>query len=182
MEGSALRPPERFETRRLTLRPPVTKDAKSIYDNYATDRLVTRYLHWHPHETISETKNFIKRCKNVWLAGTAFPWMLCLKENAEIIGMVELRIDDHRADLRYVLAHPYWEQGYATEAAKMIVDWALAQPPICRVWAVCDVDNLPSVRVLEKIGMQREGILRRWLFHPNIDKAPRDCYVYSIIK
>ncbi|MBN2046144.1 MAG: GNAT family N-acetyltransferase [Anaerolineales bacterium] len=177
-----MRPPERFETSRLTLRPPEIEDADSIYKNYAADRLVTRYLHWQPHETIADTKNFLKRCKNVWLAGTAFPWVLCLKENEEVIGMVELRINNHRADLGYVLARHYWEQGYATEAAKLIVEWAIAQPPIYRVWAVCDVDNLPSARVLEKIGMQREGTLRRWLFHPNIDKAPRDCYVYSITK
>jgi len=177
-----LKPPERVETSRLTLRPPVPEDAEAIYHNYATDRLVTRYLHWQPHETITETKAFIKRCKNVWIAGTAFPWVLCLKETGEVIGMIELRIEDHRADLGYVLARDYWEKGFATEAAKLIVEWAIAQPTIYRVWAVCDVDNHPSARVLEKIGMQREGILHRWLFHPNVDKAPRDCYVYSITK
>ncbi len=177
-----MKPPERFETSRLTLRPPESEDAESIFRNYAADRLVTRYLTWPPHETISDTHKFIKRCENVWLAGTAFPWVLCLKESKEVIGMIEVKITDHRADLGYVLARDFWEKGYATEAAKLIVEWAMAQPRIYRVGAVCDLDNHPSAHVLEKIGMHREGILRRWLFHPNVDKKPRDCYVYSIVK
>ena len=177
-----MKPPERFETSRLTLRAPVIEDADSIFNNYAADRLVTRYLTWPPHETIKNTHKFITRYENVWLAGTAFPWVLCLKETEEIIGMIELRIEGHRADLGYVLAQDYWEQGFATEAAKLVVEWAMAQPGIYRVWAVCDVDNHPSASVLEKLGMHREGILRRWLFHPNVDKKPRDCYVYSMVK
>lgn len=160
----------------------MTEDAEPIFNSYATDRLVTRYLTWPPHETIKDTHKFIKRCTNVWLAGTAYPWVLCLKDSGEIIGMIELHLESHRADIGYVLAQDYWEQGYATEAGKLIVEWAIAQPAIYRVWAVCDVDNHPSARVLEKIGMQREGILHRWLFHPNVDKKPRDCYVYSMVK
>ena len=177
-----MKPPERYETNRLTLRPPKPEDAESIFQNYAKDRLVTRFLTWEHHETISDTHKFIKRCRQVWLAGTAFPWVLCLKETGEVIGMIELKISGHRAELGYVLARDYWEKGLATEAASLIVDWAIAQPSIFRVWAVCDVDNLGSARALEKARMRREGILRRWLFHPNLDREPRDCYAYSVTK
>ncbi len=177
-----MKPPEIFETHRLSLRPPQMKDAEAVFQNYARDKLVTRYLHWNPHETIEQTKTFLKRCVHVWQAGTAFPWVMTLKDTSEVIGMIELRIEEHRADLGYVLAREYWEQGLATEAAKLVIDWAIAQPGIFRVWAVCDVDNHGSARVLEKAGMEREGILRRWLYHPNVDKEPRDCYSYSIVK
>ena len=177
-----MKPPEKFETQRMTLRPPALKDAEAIFNNYAKDRLVTRYLHWETHESIEQTRKFIRRCISVWQAGTAFPWALCLKDTGEIVGMIELRIEEHRADLGYVLSREFWEQGYATEAAQLVVEWAIAQPEIFRVWAVCDVDNHASARVLEKIGMQREGVLRRWLYHPNVDKHPRDCYAYSIVK
>jgi len=175
-------PPENFNTQRLILRTPTLQDAAQIFQNYANDKLVTRYLHWQPHASIEMTRNFLKRCINVWKAGTAFPWVITLKDSLQVIGMIELRIDEHRADLGYVLARDYWEQGYASEAAQLVADWAIAQPSIYRVWAVCDVDNHASARVLEKIGMQREGMLRRWLFHPNIDKEPRDCFVYALIK
>ena len=68
------------------------------------------------------------------------------------------------------------------DAANAVVEWALAQPEIYRVWAVCDVDNLASARVLEKIGMQCEGLLRRYILHPNISEAPRDCWCYAKVK
>jgi len=72
--------------------------------------------------------------------------------------------------------------GYMTEAVAGIIDWALKQESVYRVWAVCDVENLASAQVLEKAGMQREGILRRWTMHPNRSDEPRDCYCCAITK
>ena len=69
-----------------------------------------------------------------------------------------------------------------TEAARVIVDWVLKQEGIYRVWAFCDVENLASARVLEKVGMQKEGVLRRWMIHPNVSDEPRDCYCYAITR
>jgi hypothetical protein len=53
---------------------------------------------------------------------------------------------------------------------------------IYRIWAVCDAGNIASARLLERVGMQAEGTLRRWLVHPNISESPRDCLCYSIVK
>jgi RimJ/RimL family protein N-acetyltransferase len=96
--------------------------------------------------------------------------------------MIEMRIDRFRADFGYAIAKPYWGNGYTTEAAKIIIQWALKQESIYRVWAICDVENLASARVMEKAGMQKEGILRRFTIHPNISAEPRDCYCYAIVK
>jgi len=50
------------------------------------------------------------------------------------------------------------------------------------VQAFCDVDNLGSARVMENAGMQREGLLRRYVLHPNISDVPRDVYLYAVVK
>jgi [ribosomal protein S5]-alanine N-acetyltransferase len=50
------------------------------------------------------------------------------------------------------------------------------------VWAVCDVDNTASARVMEKIGMLREGLMRRDVLHLNLSSEPRDCWVYAKVK
>jgi len=63
-----------------------------------------------------------------------------------------------------------------------VSDYVLAQPAMYRVWAVCDVDNTASARVMEKIGMMREGLMRRGVLHPNISSEPRDCWVYAKVK
>jgi RimJ/RimL family protein N-acetyltransferase len=96
--------------------------------------------------------------------------------------MLELRLSGHRAELGYVLARDWWGRGFMTEAARAAVEWALGQPGIVRVWAVTDVDNHGSARVLEKIGMQREGLLRRWIVHPNLSPEPRDCWCFGRVR
>jgi [ribosomal protein S5]-alanine N-acetyltransferase len=69
-----------------------------------------------------------------------------------------------------------------SEAASAVVEWGLALPSVFRVWAVTDVDNQASARVLEKIGMQREGLLRRWMVHPNLSPEPRDCWCFARVR
>ena len=69
-----------------------------------------------------------------------------------------------------------------TEAVCAVADWALAQADIHRVWAVCDIENRASARVLEKAGMTREGVLRGWSLHPNAGGTPRDCWCYARVK
>ena len=59
------------------------------------------------------------------------------------------------------------------------MDYAFENPCMYRVWAVCDVDNVASARVLEKAGMSFEGILRRYQIHPNIGPEPRDARCYA---
>jgi RimJ/RimL family protein N-acetyltransferase len=69
-----------------------------------------------------------------------------------------------------------------SEAVTAIVAWALARPGIHRVWATCDIENEAPARLLERVGMQREGVRRRWQIHPNLAATPRDCYCYAIVK
>ena len=89
--------------------------------------------------------------------------------------MVGIGICGHRIDLGYGLARHSWGKGYMLEAVGAIVDRAWQQSAIYRVWAPCDVGNVASARALENVGMQREGVLRRWIVHPDIGDEPRDC-------
>ena len=177
-----MKPPERLETPRLLLRLPTLDDAEPIFQKYAQDPEVSKYLFWRPHENIGTTREFMRRCIQCWKDETAFPWVITRKSDHVLLGMIEMRIDRFRADFGYGIARQYWGNGYTTEAAKVVIAWALKQESIYRVWAICDVENLASARVMEKAGMQKEGILRRFVIHPNISSKPRDCYCYSIVK
>ena len=179
---SSLRPPEVFETPRLILRVPRMDDAGTIFEEYAQDEEVTRYLIWRPHKSIDDTRTFLNHAYERWQKGTEYTWAMTLKGKDALIGTIALRINIPKADFGYALARKYWNQGYMTEAAKAVVDWAFAQSEIFRVWAICDVDNIASARVFEKLDFQKEGILRRWLAHTNISNEPRDCFCYSKVK
>jgi ribosomal-protein-alanine N-acetyltransferase len=175
-------PPRLIQTPRLIMRAAKVKDAPPIFERYNQDVEVARYLTWQPVHAIDETITFLRRCEARWQSGEAFSWVLTPKQGGGPIGMVELRVSGHGVELAYVLARAYWNYGYMTEAARAIIDWALEQSSIYRVWAMCDVENAASIRVLEKLGMLREGILRRFVIHPNMSSEPRDCYCYSIVK
>jgi len=69
-----------------------------------------------------------------------------------------------------------------SEAVEELIRWGLESAEIYRIWAVCDVENTASARLLERVGMELEGTLRRWLVHPNVSDSPRDCLCYSIVK
>jgi len=177
-----IHPPEGIETARLRLRPMVAGDAQAVFETYAQDEQVTRFLTWQPHTAIDETRRYLQACEIAWREGTAFPWALLRKSDDKLIGSVELRIDQHKAEIGYVLARPFWGQGYASEAARVLVDWAYAHPAIYRVWASCDAENMASARVLEKAGLVFEGCLQRWVRRPGQDGLPRDVLVYAKVK
>jgi [ribosomal protein S5]-alanine N-acetyltransferase len=176
-----MRPPELIETERLILRKPRPEDAEAVFAGYAQDAEVTRYLTWPPHTQIAQTQTFIESCIANWDRGEQFEWIITRRGEDVALGMISLRTQTYKADLGYVLARAYWGQGLVTEAARAIVDWALAQPEIFRVWAVCDVRNPASAKVMEKCGMSYEGTLKRWLRRPSCD-VPADCLCYAVVK
>ena len=179
---SSFSPPLELETERLLLRRPLEGDAGSIFERYAQDPEVTRFLIWKPHCAVTETHEFIERCERVWTEGTAFPWVIVRKSDDLLLGMIELRPEGHKAEFGYVLARDVWGNGYMTEAVKAVVAWALAQAQIWRVWAYCQVQNSASARVLEKAGLEREGVLKRWGVFPGLGPEPQDCYCYGMVR
>ncbi len=174
--------PEQITTERLVLRMPRMEDAIAIFESWAQDPEVTRYLTWRPHERIEQTEIFVQSCLHVWETKTRFPYMITRKDSGEVIGMIDPRIEGPKVGIGYGLARAYWGKGYVPEATRAIIDWAFQQPTIYRVYATTEVDNIASRRVLEKVGMQCEGILRKYIIHPNISEIPRDSYMYAIVK
>ena len=71
--------PERIETERLVLRVPRVDDASAVFAGWAQDKEVTRYLTWHPHQRIEQTKQFVQSCLTAWEQETRFPYMITLK-------------------------------------------------------------------------------------------------------
>lgn len=164
------------------LRPPTSDDAEAIFRNYSSDPDVTKYLSWPRHTEVTQTKEFLATCPKGWESGEDFTWAICPKGSGECVGMIGLRMRGVTADVGYVLSKRYWGKGIMSEALARIVDWAIAQDGVVRVWAECHVDNAASARIMEKAGMQREGRLREHAVFPNLKGEPEDCYVYARVK
>lgn len=177
-----MKPPEIIETERLILRKPRTEDAPAIFAGWVQDPEVTHFLTWRPHKNIGQTEFMQKNAIASWHGDVRFPFMITLKENNDVIGMIDPRIEGLKIGIGYVMNRAYQCKGYMTEATRAIINWAFQQPSIYRVYATTDVDNIASQRVMEKAGMIREGLLRKYIVHPNISNGPRDSYIYAIVK
>jgi RimJ/RimL family protein N-acetyltransferase len=134
---------------------------------------------WVPHQVTKTVADFLQALLQRQRDGAEYAWVIEEQTRARPIGMISACIREHKAEIGYVLARRCWGLGYMTQAVSVVTDWLLAQPEIYRVSAVCDTENPGSARVLEKSGFEREGMLRRWIIHPNCPGGPRDCYMYG---
>jgi ribosomal-protein-alanine N-acetyltransferase len=171
--------PETLRTERLVLRLPAMADARAIFDGYAQDAEVSRYLIWRPHASIAETRAFLRTCVGSRQTAAKRTWTITSAGDGGLLGMIDARLHGFHAEIGYALKRSAWGRGLMTEASRAVVEAVLHVPGMFRVAALCDVDNVASARVLEKVGMLREGILRRRIIHPNLSPEPRDVYCYA---
>jgi RimJ/RimL family protein N-acetyltransferase len=179
-----VRPPEIFTTERLVARPPRAEDAAAVFAAYGSDPEVTRFLSWRYYTEMEPLRDFLRGLVHTWETGEGvhYGWLLCLRDTDTPIGSIAVNLDPHGAMLGYVLGRAHWGQGLMTEAVRYVAAWALAQPSLFRVWAFCDAENAASARVMEKVGLVREGVLRHWHVCPTIGPDPRDCLVYAKVR
>ena len=169
-----------LETPRLRLRPPTQGDAEAVFRGWASDPQVVRYLGWQAPSAVNDTRAYLASAERAWVDRSGhLPWVLTLKADPTPIGMIGVTVEPPRVMVGFVLARAHWNRGFMTEALRRIVELALAQPRIYRVWGMCDVDNGASARVMEKAGMSFEGVLRRFGIHPNVSTTPRDVRLYA---
>jgi [ribosomal protein S5]-alanine N-acetyltransferase len=173
--------PETFELARLRLRRPKLSDADALFA-IGCDPEVARYADWPLSTERGPGLERLRQRAELWESGAEYYWVITLAHDDRAIGAVSTRVARHAADVGYLLDRRHWGNGYATEAARAIVDWALSTPSIERVWATCDTENVASARVLEKAGMKREGTLRRAIVRPNLSNEPRDAFIYARVR
>ena len=174
-----MKAPGILHTERLVLRRASVDDAEAAF-RYASDPEVTTYLSFTPSESIEPVVEFLLQAEQAWQAGTAYTLAITTKVNDDIVGMIDFEVTDRGVVLGYALERSAWGLGYMTEAVRAVIDWAFTSDDVYRVWTYVGVANLASQRVLEKVGMIKEGMLHRWLAMPNVEATPQDAYVYAI--
>jgi RimJ/RimL family protein N-acetyltransferase len=174
---------DHLETLRLTLRKPRIEDAAVMFAAWTQDPAVTRYLTWRPHEDVRRTESFIIGAIEAWSADERAVYVITTHERDVPIGLLEVRFESSfAASIGYVLQRSAWNRGFMTEVCTAVIDSLFTVSQIWRVWAYCDVENGASARVLERSGMQHEGVLRRAMLHPNLGEVPRDVHIYARVR
>lgn len=171
-----------YETERLIIRPFVENDAKSVFENWASDDEVTKYLTWSSHQNVEASLGYVRYCIQQYFNPSYYQWGIELKSTHELIGNISVVscIEELECmELGWVIGKKYWGNGYMPEAAKKVLDVLFDEVGANCVYAGHDVNNPKSGRVMQKIGMKYEGILRQ--FGKN-NQGIVDCARYSMIK
>ena len=164
-----MKAPETIRTERLLLRKPASDDAEDIFERYARDAEVTRYLAWPIHTSLDDTRAFLEFSDAEWDRWPAGPYLICAPADGRLLGSTGLAFEaPFRASTGYVLAKDAWGQGYATEALLAMRQTA-ADLGVKRLHAMCHPGHQPSRHVLEKGGFECEGTLRRFAEFPNLN-------------
>jgi ribosomal-protein-alanine N-acetyltransferase len=171
---------ETIYTARLLLRRPTAGDAEAIFECYASDPVVARYLSWPMHRTVDDTRAFLAWSDTVWEKWPTGPLLALSRDYGRLLGGTGLSFRSAtEAVTGYVFARGAWGLGYATESARAMVELA-RELGIRRLEAVCHVDHRPSAHVLEKCGLLLEGVRRGELEFPNLAPGQKsDVLVYA---
>ena len=166
-----MKAPERLETQRLILRRPRTRDAATIFDRYASDPDVTRYLSWPRHHSVEQTRDFLAFSDSQWEAWPAGPYLIESRGSGVLLGSTGLAFETRdEAATGYVLARDSWGKGFATEALAALVTLCERLAPL-RLHALCHHEHAASRRVLEKCGFALEPAAVPYAEFPNLDTS-----------
>ncbi|MBQ7505777.1 MAG: GNAT family N-acetyltransferase [Lachnospiraceae bacterium] len=154
---------QKIETHRLILRRFKTEDAEDMFHNWASDPEVTRFLTWPPHESIEASKDLLKIWVDSYEDSGFFNWAIEYRETEQVVGSISVvRLNENidAADIGYCMSRALWGKGLMPEALTAVITYLFDAAGLNRVAACHDVNNPKSGRVMEKAGMQKEGILR----------------------
>ena len=165
-----------LETERLVLRKVEAGDIEDIF-RYTNDPVF--------YETMGRPSPFSAERTRAWVESFVDKpgiWVMVRKADDMVIGdcgFCQVHEQAGRGEVSYALGQAYWNRGYATEAAKRVIQFGFEELGFNRIQAICNVANAASERVLQKAGLQYEGTLRHYIHHEGI---PLDMKMYAVLK
>lgn len=171
-----------LENGRIYLREMLMGDLEAVH-SYASLDKVTQFQAWGPN-TLEDTRDYVEdvlKDANE-LPQRRFVWAVVLKETENVIGAGELWFESYfnkSGEIGYILHPDYWTIGIGSEVAQLLMAFGFEEKRLHRIQATCAPDNMGSQKLLEKIGMLREGRIRDAL---KMDEGWRDSLLYSILE
>lgn len=151
-----------LETERLILRPFKESDVEDVYNNWASNDNVTKYLTWPTHDSKEITKSII----DLWVSKNGelknYQWCIEWKENHQAIGslsVVHIHENIDAFEIGYCISEDYWNKGITSEAFKKVIKFLFEEVGCNRIFATHDIYNPNSGKVMKKAGLKYEGTL-----------------------
>lgn len=170
-----------IRTLRLCLRPIALGDAAALFAARG-DAEVMRYWDWPAQSSVEEVEQVFRDHLPGLDHGRTLWWAVAESGDGAAIGECDLsEIDSRsaRAELGFLFAKAYWHKGYAQEAARAAIDHAFGPLGLERLSARCHAGNEASIRLLGRLGFEREGVLKSYVVR---DGERRDCLLFGLLK
>ena len=173
---------KKLETNRLILRQFVIGDAEAMYNHWASDADVTKYLMWPTHETIGTSNRVLAEWTIQYGQDDYYQWAIVLKENGDKpIGSIAVIHKDDSVEMvhiGYCIGKRWWKQGITSEALSALVKFFFEKVGVNRIESRHDPENPNSGKVMKKCGLKYEGTHREdaWNNQGRCDSA-----VYAIL-
>ena len=165
-DGLFSRLPE-LRTQRLLLRRMSIADAPDVFA-YSRDPEVSRHVLWDAHRSIQDSRAYLRYILRQYRQNDPSSWGIELIETGRLIGTIGYmwwNRENRSAEVGYSLSRAHWNQGLMTEALREVIRFGFDEMHLNRIEAQHEVVNPASGRVMEKVGMRREGILRGRLYN-----------------
>ncbi|MEO4052173.1 GNAT family protein [Solibacillus sp. CAU 1738] len=164
-----------INTTRLIIRNFEANDWQAVYE-YTSNSVVMKYI---PENVfnISDAKKFVEENRGE----KAEKFAVVLKESNELIGHIAFfkYFGEHTYEIGWVFNPKFHSRGFATESAQAMIDYGFIKMDLHRIVATCQPENISSWRVMEKLGMRREGFFKKCI---PCDDGWWDEYYYGILK
>ncbi len=164
----------------LRVRIPVLEDAPALFRE-ASDERVTRWFSWGPYESVDEALAYLERLPGERERGVQLDLVIehLVAGPIGITGFSEIARRDRRATIGSWLGHAWWGRGANREAKALMCHLGFELLGLERIGCYTNVDHVRSQRALERLGFQREGVLRA--FHRHGERT-LDVAVYALLR
>ena len=186
---------QELETERILLRRLLPQDADMMYQNWASDPAVTRWLRWEPHKNAAETRELLTAWATLYPNPDYYQWAMVEKATGQVFGSISLvnsllgepqvRTEWPGLDLidgawepGYCIGQKWWNKGFTTEALQAVVDFWFTQTDGQFLTCCHAVDNPASGRVMEKAGF----VYHHNAIYHKFDGTPVACKSYLLTR
>ncbi|MBO9200213.1 MULTISPECIES: GNAT family N-acetyltransferase [Niastella] len=173
----------KLETERLVIRDFNNSDGEALHVLYMMPETIKYNPSGYPENEEASKKMVAGWSAQPWnVSREKYTAAIVTKADLNFVGVISLDLGDHKyrkGEIWYKLLPKYWGQGLATEATKAMLSFGFEQLQLHRIECGCSIHNVASYKIMEKVGMTREGIKRKVL---PLDKEWHDAYLYAILE
>jgi [ribosomal protein S5]-alanine N-acetyltransferase len=170
------------ETERFLLRQMTHEDAPAVFEIFS-EVDVTRDMGIDPFTDLHQAHELIDFMNHLYIKNRAFRWAIVKKDDHTVIGTCGFNGWEtergSRGEIAYDLGKKHWRQGYMTEIVQGVITFGFEAMELYRIEAFTNLDAMPSIRLLQKLGFHEDGILRGYSF---IHGAYADQRCFSLLK